>query len=94
MTGHILEYADNTRIAGIRYLIHDNAGYFNQAFDAVFTAAGARVVPILPSAPQMNAIAERWVGSWNAVSLFRAALPVLALLYWLTERRNSAERSA
>ncbi|MGW1871192.1 integrase core domain-containing protein [Streptomyces mauvecolor] len=50
-------------IAGIRYLIRDNAGYFTEAFDAVFTAAGTRVVPILPGAPRKNAIAERWVGS-------------------------------
>ncbi|WP_223281206.1 transposase [Streptomyces antnestii] len=54
---------DDTRIDGIRYLIHDNAGYFNRGFDAVFTAVGARVVPILPGVPRMNAIAERWVGS-------------------------------
>ncbi|MER5916406.1 hypothetical protein ABT124_39965 [Streptomyces sp. NPDC001982] len=51
------------RAAGIRYLIRDNAGYFTEGFDAVFTAIGAQVVPILPGVPRMNAIAERWVGS-------------------------------
>ncbi|WP_328954457.1 integrase core domain-containing protein [Kitasatospora purpeofusca] len=35
----------------------------NTTFDAVFTALGARVVPILPGLPRMNAIAERRVGS-------------------------------
>lgn len=54
---------DDTRAAGIRYLIRDNAGYFTEGFDAVFTAIGARVAPILPGVPRMNAIAERWVGS-------------------------------
>ncbi|MGW0630070.1 integrase core domain-containing protein [Streptomyces sp. NPDC002758] len=51
------------RAAGIRYLIRDNAGYFTEGFDAVFTAIGAQVVPILPGVPRMNAISERWVGS-------------------------------
>ncbi|RVU29089.1 integrase [Streptomyces antnestii] len=60
---NVLMSLDDVRTAGIRYLIRDNAGYFTEAFDAVFTAAGARVVPILPGAPRMNAIAERWVGS-------------------------------
>ncbi|MFE3187176.1 integrase core domain-containing protein [Streptomyces violascens] len=60
---NVLMSLDDVRTAGIRYLIRDNAGYFTEAFDAVFTAVGARVVPILPGAPRMNAIAERWVGS-------------------------------
>ncbi|MGW9028370.1 integrase [Streptomyces sp. NPDC055722] len=54
---------DDVHTAGIRYLIRDNAGYFTEGFDAVFTAVGARVAPILPGVPRMNAIAERWVGS-------------------------------
>jgi transposase len=54
---------DDTRGEGVRFLIRDNAGYFTEGFDAVFTAVGARVVPILPGVPRMNAIAERWVGS-------------------------------
>jgi hypothetical protein len=54
---------DDARAEGIGFLIRDNAGYFNEGFDAVFTAIGARVAPILPGVPRMNAIAERWVGS-------------------------------
>ncbi|MFF3910188.1 integrase core domain-containing protein [Streptomyces sp. NPDC001848] len=54
---------DDSRTAGIRYLIRDSAGCFTEGFDAVFTATGARVVPILPGVPRMNAITERWVGS-------------------------------
>ncbi|MDH6129964.1 integrase core domain-containing protein [Kitasatospora sp. GP82] len=60
---NVLMSLDDTRTIGIRYLIRDNAGYFTEGFDAVFTAIGARVVPILPGVPRMNAIAERWVGS-------------------------------
>jgi hypothetical protein len=60
---NVLMSLNDTRTTGIRYLIHDNAGYFTEGFDAVFTAIGARVVPILPGVPRMNAIAERWVGS-------------------------------
>ncbi|MFD4652900.1 integrase core domain-containing protein [Streptomyces sp. NPDC058441] len=60
---NLLMSLGDTRVTGIRYLIRDNAGYFAQGFDAVFTVVGARVVPILPGVPRMNAIAERWVGS-------------------------------
>ncbi|MGW6480436.1 SUMF1/EgtB/PvdO family nonheme iron enzyme [Streptomyces sp. NPDC055059] len=54
---------DDARAEGIGFLIRDNAVYFTEGFDAVFTALGARVMPILPGVPRMNAIAERWVGS-------------------------------
>ncbi|WP_406337655.1 integrase core domain-containing protein [Streptomyces sp. NBC_00649] len=54
---------DDARAKEIGFLLRDNAGYFTQGFDALFTAIGARVVPILPGVPRMNAIAERWVGS-------------------------------
>ncbi|MGW2813896.1 integrase core domain-containing protein [Streptomyces sp. NPDC001415] len=60
---NLLMSLDDTRTAGIRYLIRDNACYFTEGFDAVFTAIGARAVPILPGLPRMNAIAEGWVGS-------------------------------
>ncbi len=54
---------DSERTAAIQYLIRDNAGYFTEGFDAICTAIGARVVPILPGTPRMNAITERCVGS-------------------------------
>ncbi|MEV8563819.1 integrase core domain-containing protein [Streptomyces sp. NPDC051917] len=60
---NLLMNLDGTHAASIRYPIRDNAGYFTEGFDAVFTAIGARVVPTLPGVPRMNAIAERWVGS-------------------------------
>ncbi|MER5911897.1 hypothetical protein ABT124_15660 [Streptomyces sp. NPDC001982] len=60
---NLLMSRDDARTASIRYLIRGNAGYFTEGFDAVFTAVGARVMPILAGVPRMNAIAERWVGS-------------------------------
>lgn len=54
---------DDARAEGIGFLIRDSAVYFTEGLDAVFTALGARVMPILPGVPRMNAIAERWVGS-------------------------------
>ncbi|MEU2621646.1 MFS transporter [Streptomyces sp. NPDC007157] len=58
----------------------------NSAFIAIFFIGGAL-------GSQIGSIAYR-AGGWSAVSLFGAALPVLALLYWLTERRQSAKRPA
>ncbi|MEU0685200.1 MULTISPECIES: hypothetical protein [Streptomyces] len=48
---NLLMSLDETRTACIRYLIRDTASYFTEGFDAVFTAVGARVVPIQPGVP-------------------------------------------
>lgn len=37
----LLMSLDDARTASIRYLIRDNAGYFTEGFDAVFTSVGA-----------------------------------------------------
>ncbi|MEU0970674.1 MFS transporter [Streptomyces sp. NPDC005917] len=58
----------------------------NSAFIAIFFVGGAL-------GSQFGSIAYR-AGGWSAVSLFGAALPVLGLLYWLTESRQRVERSA
>ncbi|MFG2934925.1 MFS transporter [Streptomyces sp. NPDC048282] len=55
----------------------------NSAFIAIFFIGGA-------VGSQAGSIAYRADG-WTAVSLFGAALPVLALLYWLTEHRRGAD---
>ena len=58
---HLMDLGD--RAESIRFLIRDRGAYFTDSFDAVFQAAGIRVVPALPAVPRMNAIAERWIGS-------------------------------
>jgi putative transposase len=49
------------RATGFRFLIRDRAGQFTEAFDAVLTGAGIKVVKIPPQSPQANGYAERWV---------------------------------
>lgn len=44
-----------------RFLLHDGAGQYSPAFDAVFAAAGIEAITTPPRAPQANAYAERWV---------------------------------
>jgi putative transposase len=51
------------RAASVRFLIRDRAGQFTESFDAVFTAAGARILLSPPQAPRANAICERMIGT-------------------------------
>ncbi len=66
----------------IRFLIRDRATKFTTAFDAVFRAAGIRIVLSPVQAPRANAIMERWIGGcrrelldrtliWNQAHLLR-----------------------
>jgi putative transposase len=47
----------------IKFLIRDRVTKFTAAFDAVFTAIGARILRTPVRAPRANAIAERWICS-------------------------------
>ena len=51
------------RAACIKFLIRDRAGQFTESFDAVFTAAGVRILPSPPQAPRANAVCERMIGT-------------------------------
>ena len=47
----------------MKFVLHDRDASFTLAFDAVFQAAGVRVIRSAVRAPRMNSIMERWTGS-------------------------------
>jgi putative transposase len=47
----------------VKFVLHDRDASFTAAFDAVFQAAGARMVRSAVRAPRMNSVMERWIGS-------------------------------
>ena len=51
------------RAASAKFVIRDRAGQFTGSFDAVFTAAGVRILASPPQAPRANAICERIIGT-------------------------------
>ena len=51
------------RVDAFKFVIRDRDTKFTAAFDAVFTAAGVRIIKAPVRAPRANAIAERWIAS-------------------------------
>jgi putative transposase len=51
------------RVTLVKFLIRDRAAQFTSSFDAVFTAAGIRILASPPQAPRANAICERMIGT-------------------------------
>jgi transposase len=58
----------------VKFILHDRDAAFAAAFDAVFQAAGARVVRSAVQAPRMNAVMERWIGSCRRELLDRTLI--------------------
>jgi hypothetical protein len=59
----------------IKFLIHDRGPDFTAVFDAVFQAAGTRILRSAVQAPRMNAICERLVGTLRRELLDRTLIP-------------------
>ena len=62
------------RFEDIRFLIRDRGSNFTDPFDAVFQAAGTRIVRTAVQAPRMNAICERLVGTLRRELLDRVLI--------------------
>ena len=60
--------------ARAKFVLHDRDASFTQAFDAVFQAAGIRVIRSAVQAPRMNSIMERWIGSCRCELLDRTLI--------------------
>ena len=58
----------------VKFVLHDRDASFTAAFDAVFQAAGVRVVRSAVQAPRMNSIMERWIGSCRRELLDRTLI--------------------
>ena len=58
----------------VKFVLHDRDASFAAAFDAVFQAAGIRVVRSAIQAPRMNSIIERWIGSCRRELLDRTLI--------------------
>jgi putative transposase len=61
----------------VKFVLHDRDASFTAGFDAVFQAAGVRVIRSAPQAPRMNsimdagsaaAVASCWTGPWSGTS--------------------------
>jgi putative transposase len=57
----VMDFGERT--GGLKFLIRDRDAKYTDAFDAVFTAAGIRIITTPARAPRANAICERWIAT-------------------------------
>jgi len=62
------------RFGDFRFLIRDRGSNFTASFDAVFRAAGTRILVSAVQAPRMNAICERLIGTLRRELLDRSLI--------------------
>ena len=60
---------------GVKFLIRDRDAKFTAVFDAIFAAAGMRIIKAPVRAPRANSIMERWIGSCRRELLDRILIP-------------------
>jgi hypothetical protein len=60
--------------ADVKFVLHDRDAIFHEGFDAVFTAAGLRIVRSGVRMPRMNSIMERWIGGCRRELLDRTLI--------------------
>ena len=58
----------------VKFVLHDRDASFTAALDAVFQAAGVRIVRSAVQAPRMNSVMERWIGSCRRELLDRTLI--------------------
>jgi putative transposase len=58
----------------VKFVLHDRDATFHEGFDAVFTAAGLRIVRSGVRMPRMNSNMERWIGGCRRELLDRTLI--------------------
>jgi putative transposase len=58
----------------VKFVLHDRDASFTAAFDALFQAAGGRIVRSAVQAPRMNSVMEQWIGSCRRELLDRTLI--------------------
>ena len=69
-----LALSPGERFGEMRFLIRDRGSHFTRSFDAVFEAAGTRILRRAVQPPRMNAICERFVGTLRRETLDRVLI--------------------
>ena len=71
---HNLSLTLGERFEDIKFLIRDRGSNFTASFDAVFQAAGTRILRTAVQTPRMNAVCERLVGTLRRELLDRVLI--------------------